>query len=68
MTDCIYYNDGKCAKGLPNTPCEIKGCVAYMKKSEAYACIRVDCWHNKFGAMCDKVNCADRIPPLKDKK
>lgn len=34
MTDCIYFNDGKCAKVLPNTPCERKGCVAYLKKSK----------------------------------
>lgn len=38
MKDCIYYREcngaGFCAKGLPNTPCDIKGCVAYVKQDK----------------------------------
>lgn len=69
MTDCIYYQEcngaGFCAKGLPNTPCEIKGCVAYYPKGEALFCENKMCPRK---GICDKVNCTDRIPkPLKDK-
>ena len=30
--DCHYYDNGNCAKALPDIPCESKGCVAYMMK------------------------------------
>ena len=34
MPDC-KWNDGVfCKKGLPGTPCDIYGCVAYTKKEE----------------------------------
>lgn len=26
---CFYYDNDRCKKGLPGTPCEIEGCVAY---------------------------------------
>lgn len=26
---CFYHQDGNCNKGLPGTPCEVKGCVAH---------------------------------------
>ena len=26
---CVWYKDGNCLKGLPGTPCDIIGCVAY---------------------------------------
>lgn len=27
--DCHYYDNGNCAKALPDIPCESEGCVAY---------------------------------------
>lgn len=30
--DCRYFSDGNCTKGLPGTPCERKGCMAYYPK------------------------------------
>lgn len=29
MTCAYYFNGGDCSKGLPGTPCELKGCVAW---------------------------------------
>ena len=29
MTCAYYTNGGDCSKGLPGTPCELKGCVAW---------------------------------------
>lgn len=26
---CFYYKNGKCTKGLADTPCETVGCVAH---------------------------------------
>ncbi len=30
--DCQFFSDGNCAFGLPGTPCERKGCMAYYPK------------------------------------
>lgn len=30
--DCHYYDNGNCAKALPDVPCEIEGCVAFLSK------------------------------------
>jgi len=37
-TDCYYYNNltGCCKKGLPETRCEIEGCVCYTKTNPLY--------------------------------
>ncbi len=32
--DCRYFRDGNCSKGLPGTPCERKGCMAYYPKDD----------------------------------
>ncbi|MCM1225198.1 MAG: hypothetical protein NC548_63175 [Lachnospiraceae bacterium] len=32
--DCEWFDCGDCRKGLPDTPCELSKCVAYMPKSE----------------------------------
>jgi hypothetical protein len=31
---CKWFRGGDCGKGLPGTPCEIKGCVAWGKYKE----------------------------------
>ena len=31
--DCVYCDgDGDCMKGLPGTPCDVVGCVAWVEK------------------------------------
>lgn len=30
---CIWFRGGDCGKGLPGTPCEMKGCVAWTDHS-----------------------------------
>ena len=32
--DCKWYQGGDCGKGLPGTPCELKGCVAWEQYEE----------------------------------
>ena len=27
---CVWFRGGDCGKGLPGTPCEMKGCVAWI--------------------------------------
>ena len=31
---CKWYNGGDCMKGLPGTPCEPNGCVAWTEKED----------------------------------
>lgn len=40
MTDekCGYHHEGYCLKGLPGTPCEVRGCVAHTT-SPSEGCI-----------------------------
>ena len=30
--DCIYNDGCLCTKGLPGTPCQLDGCVAFISK------------------------------------
>ena len=50
MKDCIFYFKGTCAKGLPNTPCDINGCVAYLPRNKMKK--RKDCKYYVSGK-CD---------------
>jgi hypothetical protein len=34
MMSCKWYLGGDCGKGLPGTPCELKGCVAWEEYKE----------------------------------
>lgn len=33
-TNCKWNDGDTCNKGLPGTPCDIYGCVAFTKKEE----------------------------------
>ena len=33
---CSYHQDGHCLKGLPDTPCELRGCVAHTSDDVGY--------------------------------
>lgn len=33
--NCVWYKDGECKKGLPETKCDVVGCVAYISKAES---------------------------------
>lgn len=56
--DCYYYGGGYCDKGLPFTPCEIEGCVAYtplspkMKETYPITLDEIDQWlFDNFGIL-----------------
>lgn len=33
---CVYHYNGYCLKGLPGTPCELRGCVAHTTDDVGY--------------------------------
>lgn len=45
--DCYYYGGGYCDKAAPFTPCEFKGCVAYIDHKPMTLAKRKEEWLGK---------------------